>query len=511
MNGWKTLVVDDEQDITSHLTTQLSRIGLLVHVAHDYKEGQFMIDHYPYDMAVLDIFLPDGSGIELFRMLKKKNPELYTIMITGHATVENAITALNEGVNAYLIKPFSEKQLFSVLHQAEKTLRLKVENKALFQEIQLNRQFYEDVLNSTSEAILVVDLDYRIQYSNRAAAELLYLSEDFPNKSLLENYIEDGYKILSHIYQQLVQGKSVAGYRVTIKTSLNKTFDAHLTADFLYGKNEHIEGLIINLSNPLIHNEVLNRILRKEKLTTIVRLANVLNHEIRNPINILFGRLQLLKDEIKNREFDKSFPSIQRQIDRILYITDLLSKFNFIREDTIPEKCAISEIFQEVLDQKKKQFEQKNLKLSCSLQKNGFYVEGNVVQFSEAFGHLLDTISEITPDGGNLEIYGKETRHYAPAKWYEFQFFIPDVKLNTNELFEPYQSVDMEMNGLIGLGMAIMHTIFNNYGARIESSAHDDGKTLIRIRFPLFEEKKRKPVKSRKKMNSKISKRRSAN
>ena len=179
--------------------------------------------------------------------------------------------------NAYLIKPFSENQLFSVLHQAEKTLRLKSENKALFQEIQLNRQFYEDVLNSTSEAILVIDLDYRIQYSNRAAASLLNLNEDYPSKSLLENFIEDGYKILSHIYQQLVQGKPVAGYRVTIKASPSKSFDAHLTADFLYGKNEHIEGLIINLSNPLIHNEVLNRILRKDR--PILQLRNIYSCE----------------------------------------------------------------------------------------------------------------------------------------------------------------------------------------------------------------------------------------
>ena len=132
------------------------------------------------------------------------------------------------------------------------------------------------------------------------------------------------------------------------------------------------------------------------------------------------------------------------------------------------------------------------------------------MQFSEAFGHLLETIIEITPEKGKLDVYGKETRHYAPAKWYEFQFFITDVKVNTNVLFEPYQSVDMEINGLIGLGMAIMHTIFNNYGALIESSIHDDGRTLIRIRFPLFEEKNREPVKLRQKRKSRISKRRSA-
>ncbi len=54
-------------------------------------------------------------------------------------------------------------------------------------------------------------------------------------------------------------------------------------------------------------------------------------------------------------------------------------------------------------------------------------------------------------------------------------------------MFEPYQSIDMELNGLLGLGMVIMHTIFNNYGAKIETLVQNDSQTLIRIRFPLFE------------------------
>jgi DNA-binding response OmpR family regulator len=117
MIAFKTIVVDDQPEITHNLEKQLSKYGLQVQTAQNFTEGAFMIDHYSYDIAILDIALPDGNGIELFRQLRKKNSEVYTIIITGNATLENAITALNEGINAYLVKPFSEEQLYAVVRQ----------------------------------------------------------------------------------------------------------------------------------------------------------------------------------------------------------------------------------------------------------------------------------------------------------------------------------------------------------------------------------------------------------
>jgi len=487
MNTFKTIVVDDQPEITLNLEKQLSKYGLQVQTAQNFTEGAFMIDHYFYDIAILDISLPDGNGIDLFRRLRKKNSEVYTIIITGNATLENAITALNEGINAYLVKPFSDDQLHAILRQAEKTLILKSENRALFLEIQHNRQFYENLLNSTSEAIIVTDLEHRIQYGNRSARELFNLSLEISGQQSLQEYIEDGYKILTHIHQQLIQGKPVSGYRVTIRANMEKSFDAHLNADLLYGKAGQSDGLIINLTNPLVNDEVFSRIVRKEKLSTIVHLANSLSHEIRNPINIMYGRLQLLQDEVIDQNFKNAFKSIHRQIDRILNITKLLEKFNFSREDSIPEKCNISKIFETILSEKKSLFSEKKIQIDCHLQSNGFLVEGNQVQFLDAFRYLFDSLIDLTPSGKKLEISGKATPHSSGSKWYEFHFIIPEKKVSLDKLFEPYQSIDMELNGLLGLGMVIMHTIFNNYGAKIETLVQNDSQTLIRIRFPLFE------------------------
>lgn len=489
MNPWKVLVVDDQPEITTNLENQLLQNGYQVQIAHNYTEAAFMIEHRTFQIAILDIILPDGNGIDLFRKIRTKNEDIYTIMITGNATVENTITALNEGVHSFLIKPFSNQQLTGSLIQAEKTLKLKAENRLLFQEIQNNREFYENLLNSTSEAILVIDLDFKIRFCNQTAQKFLQMeTEDFQQLAL-HTYIEDGFKVLSHIHQKLVMGKSVSGYRVGIKTGEGKTTDVHLNADFLRSKNGSIEGLIINLSNPMIHDEVFNRILRKEKLATIINLANTLGHEIRNPINILFGRLQLLAEELKDENFKNAYESIKRQINRLVNITDLLGKFNFSREDSIPELFIISDILEDILTDEQERFKAKSITTSTFFEKQKYLVEGNLGQFSDAFRYLLEAIAEFTPKGKTIEIKGKVIRNFSKTPWFELQFIIPEVEISTQQLFDPHQSIDMKANGLVGLGMTVMHTIFTNYGARIESFVQNTRHTVIRISFPLQEDR----------------------
>jgi len=189
MPRWKVLIVDDQQEITANLQKQLLAEGYEVRVANDFTEAKFLIERFWCDIAILDIMLPDGNGIDLYRALRKKNADIYTIMITGNATIENAITALNEGVDGYLVKPFAAEQLKAALVQAENTLKLKTENKSLIQKIQSNRQFYEDLLNSTSEAVLVVNLDFQIQFSNKAAQKMLTVdAEQLSKEKSLQFY-----------------------------------------------------------------------------------------------------------------------------------------------------------------------------------------------------------------------------------------------------------------------------------------------------------------------------------
>jgi YesN/AraC family two-component response regulator len=487
--NWKTLIVDDETTIIENLKNFLQKVGLIVTEATSFEDALTLIKDESFELAILDISLPDGNGIDLFRFLREKNNEIYTIMITGHATIENAITALNEGVNAYLVKPFSDSQLNETLIHAEKELIAKSQNKNLFEAIENNRQFYENLLNSTSEAILVIDLDYRIRYCNQTASSLLELDDLEKGDQYIYEYFEDGYKIISHIYSQMVEGRIINGFKSIIKNFNGDRYDVHLSADFLYGKNKEIEGLIITVSNPAVYNELLSRVIRQERLSTVTNLANTLSHIIRNPINILSGRLQLIEKEFNQEKFGRAYETIQRQIDRILTITELLGKFNFMKEDTIPEKCNIIEIFKKVLKEKEKDFNDKNISLKDKITHKRIWTEGNQYQFADAFGYLISALINLIPAGNSMQVIGKKHASGDILHGYEIQLTLSGTKLSKDEIYESSHKSILESERFLELEVALMDLIFNNFGIKFDSIIQTDNHTLVRIQIPIIQNK----------------------
>ncbi len=458
-----------------------------VQMADTVEEAQSLAGNQSFDLAVLDYQMTDGESFSILKQLLDKNADIYPVMLFRQSEMETSVAAYRKGLRACILKPLKKYQLEAVLTTARQYLEMVTDNHMLVDQVQKDRQFYETLINTTDEAVFVVDLDFRVQFFNNASLSLLKVGEGQLKNSTLHEFIDDGYKVLSYIYQQLILGKPVSGYRVGIKHDNKKSFDALLTASILHKPNGKTEGLVINLSNTVIHNELFNRVLRKEKLSTIVKLANALGHEIRNPLNILFGRLQLLASEIDERYYKHAYGSIQRQIQRLLDITDLLGKFNFSKEDSIPEVFSLMEVIQEALFQKYGEFERKQIRLRINFDDQENLVEGNRLQFTDAFSYLLDTIVEFAPIGKEIELNGVVQHGHRAGKWLELQLQIPDVHLKNDELFDPYYSEEPTLNGLLGLGMTIMQTVFTNYGAKIESSIQNGDGTILRLRFPVLE------------------------
>ncbi|OPX32588.1 hypothetical protein B1H10_07375 [candidate division KSB1 bacterium 4484_188] len=200
--------------------------------------------------------------------------------------------------------------------------------------------------------------------------------------------------------------------------------------------------------------------------------------------------MQLLAEEMPGENFNHAYQSIQRQIDRLLNITNLLAKFNLNREDSIPEKFSVVEVLQTVLDAKDERFRDKQILLRSKFEKHEYTIEGNHAQFQDAFGYLLDALFEFTPIQKTIEVRGKVSNGYTTTPWVEIQFYIPDVQISAEQILDPYQSDELMSNSLVGLGMTIMLTIFNNYNGKIETHLVNGKDSLIRLRFPIYQEKR---------------------
>ena len=100
----RILIVDDEENIRSSLKSALERRGHDVVTAAGYAEGA-EFSSAGFDIIFLDVFLPDGNGVDLLKAILSQNPGQIAIMISGHADIDIAVEATRAGAYDFIEKP----------------------------------------------------------------------------------------------------------------------------------------------------------------------------------------------------------------------------------------------------------------------------------------------------------------------------------------------------------------------------------------------------------------------
>ena len=127
------LIVDDEKDIRELIGDILQDEGYTTRLASNSEECMAMINADPPSLMVLDIWLKDSrmDGIDILKAVKRDNPDIPVIIISGHGNVEIAVAAIKQGAYDFIEKPFNIDQLTVVVARAMETSRLRRENSEL--------------------------------------------------------------------------------------------------------------------------------------------------------------------------------------------------------------------------------------------------------------------------------------------------------------------------------------------------------------------------------------------
>ena len=123
MNKASILIVDDNEGILETLSAILEEKGYRTDTAKNGKEAIEKSKTNFYNLALLDIKLPDIEGTKLLTKMKETKPKMVKIMITGYASLQNAVEALNLGADAYVMKPVDPENLLGVINEKLKAQR----------------------------------------------------------------------------------------------------------------------------------------------------------------------------------------------------------------------------------------------------------------------------------------------------------------------------------------------------------------------------------------------------
>src|SRR5213593_1976297 len=107
----KVLLVEDEKDLLNAMSDYLSGGGIKCEKATNLKDAREKIDLYNYDAVVLDIGLPDGSGLSIIEDMKKRSHHTGLVIVSAKNSLDDRLVGLNMGADDYIVKPFHMPEL----------------------------------------------------------------------------------------------------------------------------------------------------------------------------------------------------------------------------------------------------------------------------------------------------------------------------------------------------------------------------------------------------------------
>jgi DNA-binding NtrC family response regulator len=113
----RVLIVDDDENILKTVSTVLRDAGYTTDTAENGREAIKKTKANFYNLALIDIRLPDMEGIELLTALADTTPKMIKIIITGYPSLQNAVEAVNKGADGYIIKPANMADLLTKVKQ----------------------------------------------------------------------------------------------------------------------------------------------------------------------------------------------------------------------------------------------------------------------------------------------------------------------------------------------------------------------------------------------------------
>ena len=200
----KILIVEDEKGLRLGTEKLLLRKGYSVSTAENGKIGIEKSLASDYDLALIDLKMPDIDGLEVLREIKSKKPSTVCFIVTAYASYETAIEATRLGAFNYILKPFTPDDLIHEIEKGYKQRKLLLEAEELRREREKNlleiaheKSRLNTIIESISSGVLLINKEGKLVYFNRACLNKLQFE-----KLQIEDYILDK---LPHQISELVK------------------------------------------------------------------------------------------------------------------------------------------------------------------------------------------------------------------------------------------------------------------------------------------------------------------
>ena len=459
------LVVDDNFDLAESLCELLGEVeaGCVATVASNAKLALELVEGELFDVAFVDLHLPDSKGLDLATCLKTASPLMEVVIITGDVTLETAISAVRTSAFAYVIKPIRSEEFIDVARRALAQSRAFQEREDLRQRIYDSERRHRELVEAIPAFIVVLDRDGKIRLWNRRIEDVTGFSRD-------EMLGKDGGHLI---------GFDSTDRRLPLKNGGQRLVRWQRVAVSLTDEPGLIYAMGTDVSD---EREMMRRTLRAERLAAVGTMAAGLAHEVRNPLNS--AQLQL---DVLERKVAKGTLSTDNVVATSRILRDELRRLERLVEDFLSfaqprplnlEVCEVNQLVQGVVDLVAPEVHACGIDVHVEFDPVAGVVEVEPQRVRQVLLNLMRNAKEAMGDHGTLTL-----RTMGPDTGGNVTIEISDTGPGFVEDAPIFDAFYTTKEGGTGLGLAIVHRIVADHGGAIQVQG-TPGDTRFRISLP---------------------------
>jgi PAS domain S-box-containing protein len=470
--GTRILLVDDNVELAANVGEILESEGAVVTHASTAKDG-IALARSPFDVALVDIRLPDGTGLELLpklRAISGPTPEI--LLITGDATLEDAIEAVKAGAYDYIVKPFDPLRLIATVQHASNLVHTKRQTSALARQLAEREENLRTLVGTVQVMLLTLTEEGIINSANPATERHLGRGERELVGRSLSDFVPVREHEELHNATALVSGGTPAGFDTRITTA-GPNPGPEYRIRWQWMPLRHEDGTIEIYASGLDVTELANlerRTRLSEKLAAVGTLAAGLAHEIRNPLNAAELQLQLMARRINKlslpdamrQKSDGAIDAVRVELGRL---TRLVEDFlNFARPTQLrTSKVEMCQFFHQLHDFVAPAASAAETVLAVHTPDSPLYITADAERLKQVFLNIINNATRAAGSGGQVQIRVEADGTAIRVTISDTGPGIADEDLP--RVFEPFYTT---ADGGTGLGMAITHSIVSLHGGDIE-------------------------------------------
>ncbi len=360
--------------------------------------------------------------------------------------------------------------------RAERELREKEERyRRLYGEAKEQGERYRSLLNSTPDAIVIYDMEGRVEYVNSSFTRLFGWTLDELGGKTIEYVPEDEQQItLSMIQRALDQGLVIAGFETKRRTKDGRLLDVSVSGAGFHDESGAPAGLVVFLRDITERKNAESLLLQTERIKAVGEMAAGVAHNFNNLLQIVMGRVQMALQNIESGSVSRA----QRDLHEILEGSRLgadtvkrLQDFARVRTEELPLEGSVfdlSDAVRAAVDMSRTWWKSAaeregiDISLTCDLQA-GCYVKGKENELFEVVVNLIKNAVEALPEGGAITV--KTTAAEGTVRLSVKDDGVGIASENLGRVFEPFWTTK-GVEGT-GLGLAGSYGIVRRHGGGV--------------------------------------------